>query len=291
MAVLFEGKRDFLTNCFTREQLGPFLDRAFIESQMYNHPVSILLLDVDKFKHYNDKYGHLCGDEILKYFSSTLRLSLEGTEHYPFRYGGDEFVVVFPKKSGAEAYAHTVKIMKNMKSRNFLLKGQLFKMSFSGGISTFPADADSAEQLLGKADKAMYFSKRHHCGTTTLYTRIWVKRVTEAVGIALICVVALALFFGRGSILKGKPGEQVRSAASAASAVTQRSEPGKSAGRAPQMKQEAYDTIYLKSGGAMQGIVIREGPVETEIKLKMDQGEGLLIFKNSDIRSIERGKR
>jgi diguanylate cyclase (GGDEF)-like protein len=288
MAVLFEGKRDFLTNCFTREELGPFLDRAFIESRMYNHPVSILLLDVDKFKHYNDKYGHLCGDEILKYFSSTLRLSLEGTEHYPFRYGGDEFLVVFPKKTAAEAYAHTVKIIKNMKSRNFLLKGQLFKMSFSGGITTFPTDADSADQLVGKADKAMYFSKRHYCGTTTLYTRIWAKRVTEFAGVAVICAAALVLFFGRGLIFKGKGRGQGRSAVSPA---TQRGEAGKSAGRVPQMKQEAYDTIYLKSGGAIQGIVTREGASDTEIKLKMDQGEGLLIFKNSDIQSIERGKR
>ncbi|MCX5705452.1 MAG: GGDEF domain-containing protein [Candidatus Omnitrophica bacterium] len=288
MAVLFEGKRDFLTNCFTREELGPFLDRAFIESQMYNHPVSILLLDVDKFKHYNDKYGHLCGDEILKYFSSTLRLSLEGTEHYPFRYGGDEFLVVFPKKTAAEAYAHTVKIIKNMKSRNFLLKGQLFKMSFSGGITTFPTDANSAEQLVGKADKAMYFSKRYYRGTTTLYTRIWAKRVTEFTGVAVICVVALVLFFGRGLIFKSKGSGQGRSAASPA---TQRGGAGKSAGRVPQMKQEAYDTIYLKSGGAIQGIVTREGASDTEIKLKMDQGEGLLIFKNSDIQSIERGKK
>jgi len=196
--------------------------------------------------------------------------------------------VVFPKKTAAEAYAHTVKIIKNMKSRNFLLKGQLFKMSFSGGIATFPTDADSADQLVGKADKAMYFSKRHYCGTTTLYTRIWAKRVTEFTGIVVICVAALVLFFGRGLIFKGKGSGQGRSAVSPA---MQRGELGKSAGRAPQMQQEAYDTIYLKSGGAMQGIVTREGPVETEIKLKMDQGEGLLIFKNSDIKSIERGKR
>ena len=89
-------------------------------------------------------------------------------------------------------------------------------------------------------------------------------------------------------IFKGKGSRQGRSAVNPA---TQRGAVGKSAGRAPQMKQEAYDTIYLKSGGAIQGIVTREGASDTEIKLKMDQGEGLLIFKNSDIKSIERGKK
>ena len=207
MAFLFEGKRDFLTNCFTRDELGPFLDKAFIESRMYNQPVSILLIDVDKFKHFNDKYGHLCGDEILKYFSSTLRLSLDEVEHYPFRYGGDEFVIIFPKKTARETYTLEAKITKNIKNRHFLLKGRLFKMSLSGGIAVFPSDADSMDKLLEKADKAMYFSKRRRQGTTSIYGKILSKRFSELAIIGVVVLLVLGIVFGRSHILnlvKGK---------------------------------------------------------------------------------------
>lgn len=285
MAVLFEGKRDFLTNCFTRDELGPFLERVFIESRMYTHPASILLIDVDRFKFFNDKYGHLCGDEILKYFSSTLRLSLEDTEHYPFRYGGDEFVIIFPKNSPKEVAVYAAKIMKNMKSRHFLLKGRLFKMSFSGGIASFPKDADSMDKLLEKADKAMYFSKKRAHGTTTQYNKMWSKRLAEIIGIAAVCAFTLIFLFGREYIFKGKISEALK--------PVKKGEVRRTPVQAPavKIKEEAFDTIYLKSGGTMKGIVTRQTPTETEIKLKMDQGEGLLIFKNSDIQSIERGKR
>jgi diguanylate cyclase (GGDEF)-like protein len=285
MAVLFEGKRDFLTNCFTRDELGSFLDRVFIESRMYNQPVSILLIDVDKFKHFNDKYGHLCGDEILKYFSSTLRLSLDETEHYPFRYGGDEFVIVFPKRDAKETHMYANKFSKNIKNRHFLLKGRLFKMSFSGGIATFPTDADSMDKLLEKADKAMYFSKKHYQGTTTQYNGIAARRLSEITVAAAVLLLLVVLFFGREYIVKGKirevriPGGKKGLVSVTAPASTIK------------IKEEQFDTVYLKSGGAIKGIVTRQGPTETEIRLKMDQGEGLLIFKNSDIQSIEKGKR
>ena len=284
MAVIFEGKRDFLTNCFTRDELGPFLDRAFIESKMYNQPLSILLIDVDKFKHYNDKYGHLCGDEILKYFSSTLRLSLDEVEHYPFRYGGDEFVIIFPKKSPAEVYKYAVKIIKNMKSRHFLLKGRLFKMSFSGGIATFTADADNMDKLLDKADKAMYFAKKRAHGKTIIYKNIMAKRFAEIIGISAIIALVLILILGREYIFKGKLIALLKSAKQGQIKLPSIQE-------APKVKEEQLDTITLKSGGAIKGIITRQTSTETEIRIMMDQGEGVMTFSNSDIQSIERGKR
>ena len=261
------------------------MDRVFIESRMYNQPVSILLIDVDKFKHFNDKYGHLCGDEILKYFSSTLRLSFDEVEHYPFRYGGDEFVIVFPKKTAKEVHFHANKFNKNIKKRHFLLKGRLFKMSFSGGIATFPSDADSMDKLLEKADKAMYFSKKHCQGTTTQYNKITARRFSEIAVAVMVILLALGLFFGREFIFKGKIRDLFKPFGKKGSMLVPAKAP------AIQLKEEELDTIYLKSGGTLKGIVSRQTPAETEIKLKMDQGEGLLIFKNSDIQSIEKGKR
>ena len=130
MQELINAKRDFLTNCFTKEELKPFLDKVLFESGAYKKPFSILVIDVDKFKSFNDKYGHLCGDEVLKYFSSTLRLSLEGVQNMPFRFGGDEFVIVFPGATAVETYLHAVRIIKNVKSRHFLLKGSRKEVFF-----------------------------------------------------------------------------------------------------------------------------------------------------------------
>jgi hypothetical protein len=168
-------------------------------------------------------------------------------------------------------------------------------MSFSGGIAAFPADADNMDKLLDKADKAMYFSKKHYQGTTTQYSKITGKKFSQFVVAAVVILIVLGLFFGRGFIVKGKISEVfksiVKKGAILISSQVPASAPAPAVVSTPKIREEQLDTIYLKLGGAMKGIITRQSPTETEIKLKMDRGEGVLIFKNSDIQSIERGKR
>ncbi len=190
-----ESGKDFLTNCFMREGLFPFLRKMEEDNRATRKPFSLLVMDVDHFKTFNDKYGHLSGDEVLKYFSSSLRLDLEDEENVPFRFGGDEFIVVFPRKSASEAYRLAARLQKNIKSRSCLIKGRQLKITFSGGIASYPHDARSAEDLLDKADKALYYSKNHGRGRTTKYSEMQAMQLFRILlGIAVVLAGVVSLF-------------------------------------------------------------------------------------------------
>jgi len=152
--------RDFLTNCYGREGLIPLLQKMVADFPRTKKPFTVLILDVDHFKSFNDKYGHMNGDEVLKYFSSSMRLDLEDEENRPFRFGGDEFIMVFPSKTAGEAYHLAARLRRNIKTRSCLIKGKQIAISFSGGIASFPHDAKDVDELLEKADKALYRAKR-----------------------------------------------------------------------------------------------------------------------------------
>src|SRR3989338_8934447 len=90
--------KDFLTGCYTREGLYPQVQKLQEDYQRYQTPFSVLIIDIDRFKSFNDKYGHETGDKILKYFSNAIRLDLVAERTHLFRLGGDEFVILFPAK-------------------------------------------------------------------------------------------------------------------------------------------------------------------------------------------------
>jgi hypothetical protein len=110
------------------------------------------------------------------------------------------------------------------------------------------------------------------------------KRFAEIIGISAIIALVLILILGREYIFKGKLIALLKSAKQGQIKLPSIQE-------APKVKEEQLDTITLKSGGAIKGIITRQTSTETEIRIMMDQGEGVMTFSNSDIQSIERGKR
>lgn len=278
MLALNGTKKDFLTSCHSKEDLMPFLKSIWTDSKAYKKPFAVLVIDVDRFKSFNDKYGHLCGDEVLKYFSSSLRLSMSEAENFPFRFGGDEFVVVFPTKTSGEACNLAVKLAKTIKHRHFLLKGRRFKMSFSGGVAAYPGDGETVEEILDRADKAMYFSKRSGPGRITQYHKILFKKIRFFLfAVLIIGAGVLFLLYGE-SIFKFRfPGsfKMVTAVRIAISPV----------------QEKELDRVYLKSGGILRGKIVREELGEVELKLKLDRGEGVMILKDSDIKNIERAQK
>lgn len=280
METIYNAKQDFLTGCYTRESIDPYLDKLFAESKAYSKEFSIILLDIDRFKSFNDKHGHLYGDEVLKYFSSTIRLGLSGIDSTVFRFGGDEFIIVLPEKNVKEAYRIAVELQNTLKSRPFLLAGKLLKMSFSGGIASCATDGDSPQAIVASADKAMYISKKHGRAKTTVYSWILKDRI-RAVATALGVAVAIGLaafvsfsfrngYFQRS--LDSSPAEKI-SGPFRGGAFTG----GKS-----------LATVRLKSGSVIKGRIIKEDQDEIEIGLALDRGEGSLTIKRTSIKSIER---
>ena len=298
MKMLSGASSDTLTNCYAKDHLIPALQELKEEFEFTKQPFSILMLDVDHFKAFNDKHGHLHGDEVLKYFSSSLHLYLVDEANVPFRFGGDEFVVVFPGRDSSYCYERALGLQDNIKSRLFLLKGKQYLMSFSGGVASFPEDAKTAEDLLQKADQALYCSKKNGRGRTTQYNQILFERIKHFIVVAgLLGMIALGGYFYRGDfwILI----ERLRS-----TRITIRSvepvivhanpvphpapKPEEAPAAQPPVSKREFDEVCLKSGDRLVGRIFFETPDEIRINLKMDRGEGMLEIKKADILKIER---
>lgn len=195
--------RDFLTNCYTREGILPFLKRLEEDYATNQRPFSVLILDVDHFKSFNDKYGHLYGDEVLKYFSSSMRLDLEDEENAPFRFGGDEFIMVFPVKTSGEAYVLAERLKKNIRTRSCLIKGHQLSVTFSGGIATYPQDAQNIDDILEKADKALYSSKSRGRNRTTQFRDLAHRETMQYVmAFGILVVIGGLLFLFRSTVFE-----------------------------------------------------------------------------------------
>ena len=135
-------------------QLRLEMDRAM----RYENPLSLLLLDVDQFKQYNDTYGHLEGDEILIKLGDVIRHCLRKSDT-AYRYGGDEFMVLLPQTRGSEAMKVAERIGSNFPSvKSDCAPGGSIDTTLSIGVVEYHLDEDLSE-FVKRADLAMYKSK------------------------------------------------------------------------------------------------------------------------------------
>ena len=101
--ILDSTHKDALTGFYRREELVPYLEESLSASQTNQNSTSVIIIDLDHFKKFNDRYGHQFGDEVLKHLSNLLRYTIQDKGAI-FRYGGDEFVVVLPVLTGKESF-------------------------------------------------------------------------------------------------------------------------------------------------------------------------------------------
>jgi diguanylate cyclase (GGDEF)-like protein len=153
--------RDFLTGLYNhrhfQEQLAHEVERA----QRYRHHLSVLMLDVDRFKQVNDTYGHLMGDTLLSYVARLITAKVR-TSDVAARYGGDEFAVILPETDQENALAVAEKLRKAVSADRHwqgALLGNL-GVSICFGVASFPDDGRTADDLLGCADRRLYDAKR-----------------------------------------------------------------------------------------------------------------------------------
>lgn len=241
-----------------------------------------MLIDLDHFKKMNDIRGHAFGDAILKYFSSTLRLSLETDEmdttakEFVFRFGGDEFIIVFSGKNSEQAYKLAVNILYKIKHRPCLFKGRSYKISFSGGIASFPRDAKAPNELIEKADKAMYLSKKTGKGKVTCYNRLNFEKIKPVFLFMLILSLTSLVFIeycGKG-LFFGRANNLIYN------------KPWKFGGQFNKSRNQEISTIHLKTGGILKGAIIHDGD-PLVIKIKFNKGESSVSLNRSEILNIE----
>ena len=121
--------------------------------------MAVMMIDLDGFKEVNDRLGHGVGNELLKEVANLLRFAVRVGDE-PFRFGGDEFVLLLSDADGEGAKIVATRIQEIYRSMGQTLRGTDVSVSFSIGIAVFPEDGDVPETLLSRADEALYEAKR-----------------------------------------------------------------------------------------------------------------------------------
>ena len=151
---------DELTGLYNHRHFYDVLQAEIHRTSRYGGNLSLIMLDLDGFKQYNDQFGHLSGDAVLEAFGQTLKSALRKTDS-AFRYGGDEFTIILPATDASRA--RTVVGHIQSKWRRATDEQQLTlqtTIDFSAGIAQFPENAETADVLILLADSALYHSKR-----------------------------------------------------------------------------------------------------------------------------------
>jgi diguanylate cyclase (GGDEF)-like protein len=152
--------RDPLTNVFHHRYLKTRLEEELERAKTSSQPFALLMLDLDNFKLVNDTYGHLIGDEALRLVTGVLHSACRTTDVIG-RYGGDEFMIVLPETTPAQAINVAERIDAELAAQELRPGGgAAIPLHCSIGLATFPRDGDSAADLVAKADAALYQSKR-----------------------------------------------------------------------------------------------------------------------------------
>ena len=149
---------DALTNLINRRGFNQIFAEKLIEKTLEGGMLAVMFLDIDHFKRINDSLGHDAGDELLKVLASHIKSSVRGHDDVVARFGGDEFCILISLHDHEEARHMAQRIMLKMKEP-IELSGRRMVMTTSIGISVFPEDGRTCEELLKNADLALYQSK------------------------------------------------------------------------------------------------------------------------------------
>lgn len=149
---------DGLTACFVRRYFLERLKQEIQRSEHNNLSLSLLLIDVDNFKSFNDTYGHITGDAVLKEVVKILQFSLRQIDMCA-RYGGEEFCIMLPSTNREGALLAAERLRANVQEARIKAFNETLKCTISVGLAVFPEDGRQISGLLDKADKALYRAK------------------------------------------------------------------------------------------------------------------------------------
>lgn len=155
---------DAMTGLSNRRYLERRLDEEILRSKRHRFPMSLLMLDVDEFKSYNDKFGHPAGDIALKIVANVLTEILRGDD-VAARYGGEEFAVLLPQTTSTEASAIAERIRQRIERTEFPKR----KVTVSIGIAAVSTEIDKPDDIIAAADNALYEAKNHGRNNVQIY--------------------------------------------------------------------------------------------------------------------------
>jgi diguanylate cyclase (GGDEF)-like protein len=161
---------DALTGIYNRRQFDKILTTKISACDRYNHPVSLVLSDIDHFKKLNDTYGHTFGDTVLKGVAAKLESCIRVDIDAAARYGGEEFVLIIDKTDHNAAMESVDRIRQAIQDMTFrTTDGTEVKTSMSFGIASYPHHAREMGDLIKRADEALYSAKRNGRNRVEIY--------------------------------------------------------------------------------------------------------------------------
>lgn len=158
---------DGITGLFNRRHFDERLREEIDRHSRYGDILSLLLLDLDNFKKYNDTYGHLAGDRLLVHAGGIIGNVIRSSD-LAFRYGGDEFAVILPNSSTMDAFSVAERIREKIALE---MAGRQLDISISIGVASWPGDGSSLDELCYAADMALYYAKRTGQNRTSIASR------------------------------------------------------------------------------------------------------------------------
>jgi len=150
---------DHLTGLANRSLFYDRFDQAKAAADRHHHQLSVIIMDMDKLKDINDSYGHLVGDKAIAYLAEKINAILRKTDTFA-RFGGDEFCIILNEMKNIEGTLFVLRKIGEALAEPLVLDGLQIKVQISMGIALYPADGTTINDLIKKADKALYTVKQ-----------------------------------------------------------------------------------------------------------------------------------
>jgi diguanylate cyclase (GGDEF)-like protein len=151
---------DPLTELYNRRYMEESLERELLRSQRSGAPVGVIMLDIDHFKAFNDRFGHKAGDGLLRSLGRLLRQSIRASD-IACRYGGEEFLVILPDSTAETALQRAERLRSEVRDLNVRHGAEVQEaVTASFGVAVFPQDGPSVEAIIRAADMALYRAKQ-----------------------------------------------------------------------------------------------------------------------------------
>lgn len=165
------SRTDGLTGVLTRRYFFEITQHAFETAKRYQRPLSIIMFDIDHFKLFNDTFGHQAGDELLKSVAQIARRQLRRSDILA-RYGGDEFVILLPDSNTAETQQAGERIRESVAAQEVEREGVRINFTLSLGIAGCVEEVATVDQLVQRADRALYQAKHAGRNRVCLYQEL-----------------------------------------------------------------------------------------------------------------------
>jgi diguanylate cyclase (GGDEF)-like protein/putative nucleotidyltransferase with HDIG domain len=168
---------DELTRLFNRRHFDERLKEEIDRHSRYGGMLSLMFLDLDFFKTYNDKHGHLAGDKVLARIGQLIEKAIRNID-IAFRYGGDEFAVLLPQSGVDEAFVVAERVRGKIAAE---MRKKRFGITTSIGLASWPSDGVTPDELINAADKALYYTKQTGGNRTCVASKM-LPSLTETSG-------------------------------------------------------------------------------------------------------------